>query len=90
MLEKGWSKVFLGLFCSLCAEEDAEEGFEAYEGLVCRGSSIMEENEFDRVRRELGNSRCQLCETLGGEGMNEGVIERTRRDCVNSVFSVGS
>lgn len=62
-----------GFLARYCAEEDAEEGFEAYEGLVCRGSSIMEENEFDRVRRELGNSRWQLCETLGGEGMYERV-----------------
>lgn len=71
----------MGLFSSLCAEEDAEEGFEAYEGLVCRGSSIMGENEFDRVRRELGNSRCQLCETLDGEGMNEGVRQNTSGLC---------
>lgn len=29
-------------------------------------SSIMVESKIDCVRTELGNSRCQLCETLGG------------------------
>ena len=78
-----------GFLARYCAEEDAEEGFEAYEGLVCRGSSIMEENEFDRVRRELlirgGN-----CVKHWVERVCTKELERTRRDFVNSVFSVGS
>lgn len=58
-----------------------QEGFEAYKGLVCRGSSIMEESEFDRVRRELGKLSCRFCETLGGKGMNEGVRKNTAGLC---------
>jgi hypothetical protein len=43
--------------------------------------ALWKRTEFDRVRRELGNSRWELCETLGGEGMNEGVRKNAAGFC---------